>query len=556
MKLLQLLFQKWQNNWREATRQLARTKLVIGPYDELKRAIEHDEIVPYFQPIVELRSGRLLGFEVLARWLHPNRGLICPAKFIPSAEKNGLIGRLTESLVYQASLVASSWPSHLNLSVNLSPLQLRERDLSRQLRAAVERGRFSMNRITIEITESALLGDLSTARNLVESLKDMGARLALDDFGTGYSSLNHLRALPFDVLKVDASFVRSMTVKREDRKIVAAVVGLGHSLGLTIVAEGVEEQGQADMLLCLGCHIGQGWLYGRAVPAEDAAEMFSRELDFGDAEFPSPGIAADVAFHLEALPSQRLAQLQALYDGAPVGICFLDLNFRYVSLNRRLAEINGVSVEAHIGRTVFEVLPDFYDSIHPMLVKALTGKDDVSFEIVMGERALLAHYQPARDEGGEVVGISVAIIDITERKCAETALRESEDHYRQLVELNPQVPWTADPAGMILDMSSRWTLLTGLTKEQSVGEGWYRALHPHDVERTTLAWMKSVHTGEPVDVEYRVHSPTGRWLWMRSRATPRRDDQGQIMRWYGSVEDISDRKRGADSFEEPTKMVV
>jgi PAS domain S-box-containing protein len=516
-------------------------------HDELKTAIEHGQVVPYFQPVVELRTGRLLGFEVLSRWLHPERGLVYPVEFIEKAESNGLIGLLMESVVYQASVVASSWPTHLRLSANLSPIQLKEMETPYRLRDAVVRGGFSMDRLTIEITESALLGDLSLAQDVVRCLKQMGARLAIDDFGTGYSSLNHLRALPFDVLKVDASFVRSMTLKREDRKIVAAVIGLGHSLGLVTVAEGVEEQAQTDMLLCLGCHVGQGWLYGKAMPAEEATKLAMDASDFGGTEFPSPNIAADMAFHLEAFPSQKLAQLQALYDGAPAGICFLDLNLRYVSLNRRLAEINGAPVETHIGRTVAEVLPDVYEAIHPLLQEALHGDHTVSFEIEMRGRALLANYQSVRDEAGEVIGISVAILDITERKRIEVALRESEDHYRHAVELNPQVPWTADPDGMIIDVSPRWTLLTGLTKEESLGLGWLRAVHPDDLERLSTEWMSASQAGRPADTEYRILDRDGTWRWMRSRASPRRDERGEIIRWYGTLEDIADRKQAEES---------
>jgi len=225
---------------------------------ELKRAIRQRDIIPHFQPIVDLRGGNLVGFETLARWTHPLLGPVNPTEFIAKSERYGLIDKLTDVVIQQAAQVASRWPSHLRLSFNISTIQLQHPELATELRSTVEAAGFSMDRMTVEITESALIGDTSVARGVVTKLKDMGCRLAIDDFGTGYSSLNHLRSLPFDVLKVDGSFVRSMTSTRENRKIVAAVVGLGHSLGLTVVAEGIEEQEQADMLLCLGCHIGQG----------------------------------------------------------------------------------------------------------------------------------------------------------------------------------------------------------------------------------------------------------------------------------------------------------
>ncbi|AFL89731.1 PAS domain S-box [Terriglobus roseus DSM 18391] len=510
---------------------------MLASLQELERAIGRDEIVPYFQPIVELGDRRLRGFEVLARWPNSPDGFLEPSAFIRQAEDSGLIQQLTESVLSQACAAARTWPAEIRLSVNLSTLQLSDQTLSKRLRAVVEAERFSMDRITFEITESALLGDVDTARSVVRSLKDAGSRLAIDDFGTGYSSLNHLRALPFDVLKVDASFVRSMTWRREDRKIVAAVVGLGHSLGLTTIAEGVEELVQAEMLICLGCHIGQGWLYGRAVPANEADEHVAIEPSRVAMNYPSQDMARNVASALEALPGERLAQLQALYEGAPVGICFLDRQLRYVSLNKRMADIHNVPVEAHLGRTVAAVLPDIYESLRPRLEAALRGEAS-GYEVTLGDRALLANYQPARDEVGEVVGISVAVIDISRRKRAENALREREANYLSAVGQNAQVSWTADPSGLILDVSPRWTLLTGLTQEEVTNDGWQTIVHPDDLPSVMSEWMTCINTGDPLDVKYRVRCASGAWLWMDVRAAARKDDQGQVIRWYGTAAEL------------------
>nr|WP_212733209.1 EAL domain-containing protein [Terriglobus roseus] len=516
---------------------------MLSKYRDLRRAIRDDAIVPYFQPVVELSNRRLLGFEVLARWPESKRGFLGPADFIRQAEESGLIQSLTESLMCQACKVASTWPGSLRLSVNLSTSQLRNRLLARQLRSVVEGAGFSMDRITMEITESALLGDVGTARDVVRSLKDAGIRLAIDDFGTGYSSLNHLRALPFDILKVDASFVRSMTLRREDRKIVAAVVGLGHSLGLTTVAEGVEEQVQSEMLICLGCHVGQGWLYGKAVPAAEATEMVNAEPSRELPSYPSQDVALTVVSALEALPGERLAQLRAIYEGAPVGICFLDRQLRYVSLNQRLAEINNLPVEAHLGRTVAAVLPRVYEVIRFRLDAALKG-EATAFEITMEGRSLLANYQPARDEVGEVVGVSVAVIDVTRRKQAEHALREVETQYLRAAGNSSQVAWTADPNGLILDVHPQWSLLTGLPQEEVLGNGWQQSLHPDDLPHVLSEWSRSIMTGSPLDVEYRIRCADGDWLWMHIRAAARKSEQGQVVRWYGTAEEMGREARG------------
>lgn len=384
----------------------------------VRQALENDELEPCFQPIVELHTGRLAGFEVLARWKHPQLGLVLPENFISLAEEGGLVGHLMEQILRKAFLSAPVLPTPLVLAVNISPTQLHDASLPSQIREAAEGVGFPLERLTVEITESGLFNNLEIAQKIANDLKAMGCRLALDDFGTGYSSLRHLQALPFDELKVDRSFVSSMTDKRESRKIVAAIVGLGHSLGLNTVAEGVETEEQAGMLLRLGCTMGQGWLYGRPMTADRIPEVVtaaSRTL------VKCTGYGTNwVASNLEAFPVQRLAQLQAIFDGAPVGLCFLDCNLRYVSINQRLADMNGATVDGHFGRTANEMIPQLYPRVEPYLLRALQGEAIHDVEVLRPanypwamDTKIICSYQPAFDEAGEVIGVSVAVVDRT-----------------------------------------------------------------------------------------------------------------------------------------------
>jgi PAS domain S-box-containing protein len=519
----------------------------------LRKAIENSEIVPFFQPLVELRTGRLRGFEVLARWKHPLRGLVLPDDFIPLAEATGLNCLLTGNLLRSVFATAKDIPEHLTLSVNVSLTQLTDRTLPRHIHLAATEANFPLNRLILEITEGALISNTEHVYVIANELKEQGSRLALDDFGTGYSSLRHLQALPFDELKIDASFVRSMTHVKESRKIAAAIIGLGNSLDLVTVAEGVEDQAHADMLLWLGCDVGQGWLYGRAAPAEELPDLFAAK-SFTPSPDPTAKQADAIPLRLEALPTLRLAQLHAIYDGVPVGLCFLDHNLRYVSVNKRLADINNTPVALHLGRTVAEVSPHLFPEFEPYLRRALAGEATIGVEMRGPNHkqpgqlmTFLISYQPARDEVDEVIGVSVSVVDITLRKQAEEALAESEDHYRHTVELSPQIPWTAAPDGMILDVSHRAEVLTGLTHQETLGEGWMQALHPDDIPQTLTAWEHSLRTGEPVDTEYRIRRRDGVWRWMRARASPRCGADGQIMRWYGTLEDIDDHKNAVEA---------
>ena len=243
---------------------------------ERRQAVADDEIVPYFQPLVEMDTGRPIGVEMLARWPHAIRGMVSPVQFIPVVENLGLIGTMTDNLIRQACRAAAGWPEGIVLACNISPLQLRDPDLPEMIRRTLEETGLPAHRLELEITENALVGDLDMARSLLRQLKALGVRLALDDFGTGYSSLRHLKSLPFDKLKIDASFVRVMADDEESRKIVSAVIGLGRSLGLTTVAEGVETEDIAALLRGLGCDVGQGWLFGRPAAAEATTALLAR----------------------------------------------------------------------------------------------------------------------------------------------------------------------------------------------------------------------------------------------------------------------------------------
>ena len=516
--------------------------------DELHRAISEDEIRPAFQPLIELRTGQLSGFEVLARWRHRELGEIVPDEFIPEFERTGLIDEVSRVLLEKAFAIPLFRETNLRLSINISPNQLLGSRLAGRIADVASRFIFPLDRLTIEITESALVDDLERAERAARELKDLDCKLALDDFGTGYSSLRHLHALPFDELKVDRSFVSTVVEKRESRKIVGAVVGLGHSLGLATVAEGVETLDQANMLLWLGCDLGQGWLYGKPVAAEDLPRLVANIKPAETSILPM--ISADGSLtSLEVQPAQRLAQLQAIYDGAPVGLCFLDRKMRYVSLNRMLAQMNGVPAVDHLGRTVAEVIPHVFPMVEPFIRRALDGEAVVGVEIQKpalhggdGETVLLS-YQPARDEGGEVLGVSVAVMDVTGRKRTEAALKESEDHYRHMFELNPHVPWVLNEKGQVIEASPNWEAYTGQSDEEALGNGWIKMLHPDDIEPTLKAIDQTLKQGDPIDVEYRVKSTTGEWRWMRSRGAPRFLPSGKVICVYGVVEEVHDHKQ-------------
>ncbi|TGX56186.1 EAL domain-containing protein [Sphingomonas gei] len=231
---------------------------------ELREAMASDALVPYYQPIVALASGAVVGYELLARWQRGDGEDIGPEQFIPIAEECGLIDALMLRLLRRACRETRGW--EVSISINVSPIQLKDPWFSQKVLAVLTRERFPPQRLTIEITENALIVDAESAQQTIASLKNQGIQLALDDFGTGYSSLKHLQMLPFDRLKIDRSFVTSMERDPQALRLVHAIITLASTLDLPVVAEGIESASTARTLAGLGCAMGQGFHYGHPMP--------------------------------------------------------------------------------------------------------------------------------------------------------------------------------------------------------------------------------------------------------------------------------------------------
>lgn len=263
----------------------------------LRLAIPRQEIMPFFDQQIDLVTNRLTGFEVLARWDHPQRGLMTPDQFVGIAEETGMIADLSMSVMRQAFLAARDWDPSLTLSVNISPWQLRDAWLSQKIIKLLTETGFAANRLEVEITETALFDNLALAQSIVASLKNQGIRLALDDFGTGYSSLAHLRAMPFDRIKIDRSFIQSINLNPESAAIVNAITRLADSLNLPVTAEGVEDRAIEERVRAVGCAQGQGYHYGRPVSAANARRLLAERRLLASCA-AEPDVIAPASRHL------------------------------------------------------------------------------------------------------------------------------------------------------------------------------------------------------------------------------------------------------------------
>jgi diguanylate cyclase (GGDEF)-like protein len=246
----------------EAAKRLTRIE------QALRRAVSAEEVEPFFQPIVDLKTRETVGFECLARWTDADLGVVSPAVFIPIAEETGIIVPLTQLLLRKATMAAAGWPKHMFLSFNLSPVQLEDPNTGKAVLSILLKTGFDPKRLEIEITETGVMSDPVTAEAIVDDLRSAGVRVSLDDFGTGQSSLGRLREFKFDKLKIDRAFVSSILNDRPSEHIVKAILAMCDGLGISTIAEGIEEEGQADKLIQFGCSGGQGYLYGKPVDAD------------------------------------------------------------------------------------------------------------------------------------------------------------------------------------------------------------------------------------------------------------------------------------------------
>lgn len=256
--------------------------------EDIRRGVENGEFIPFFQPLIDLASRELVGFEALARWRSPTRGFLEAEAFIDAAEKTGLIGPLTISVVEQALKEAKAWPSHLKIAINVSPVQFRDPQLAQHIMKIVTEAGFPPHRLEVEITEASLLEDREQVLATIGSLKNVGISISLDDFGTGYASLAQVNSLPVDRIKIDKSFISTIVKSEQTAAIVNTITNLGHTLNVPITAEGIESEQVRNELGKYGCAEGQGWLFGRPLSADTVRTFLEmKERDSSGDQTPS-----------------------------------------------------------------------------------------------------------------------------------------------------------------------------------------------------------------------------------------------------------------------------
>ncbi|QDG94615.1 EAL domain-containing protein (plasmid) [Rhizobium sp. NIBRBAC000502774] len=488
----------------------------------LEYAVAEGQVWPGFQPIVDIKSGKVSGFEVLARWSDPDDGDISPDVFIQSLERLGLIDLLSNALMSSACSQAASWPGHFFLAFNISPLQLLCEKLPSQIADIARNTGFPIDRIQIEITEGSLVDDADGAYAILGELEGMGVRIAIDDFGTGYSNLARLESFPFRKLKIDRRFIRLIDQEPAKRRIAAAIIGLAQSLSMHVVAEGIETKEEEAVLREFGCDLGQGWLYAKALRAHEAQTFLDTIGDENVRHTP-----------FDISPFQRMHQLATLYKNAPLGLSFVDMNFRHVSANDRFASMHGMSAAELEGKTVHEVMDAETAKIaERLLISSRETGASMQHQYFLSGRHILVFNTCIFDSDSDPMGYSVIAIDNSEQVRALQALVEREEHYRHITTLNPDIEWSATAGGMFDYVSPGVDDLPGETMRQRI-DRWFEKIHPEDLPCVQQRWFEWIKCGDLYEADFRVRTTDGSYRWVRSSALAAKGPDGKIRKWYG-----------------------
>ena len=417
----------------------------------LRNGLDNGHIWPAFQPIVDIHNGNIVSFEVLARWRDPHAGDIRPALFIPRLEHHDLIEAFSDALMTQACSMAADWPGIFSLAFNISPQQLASEDFSRRLATLVSATGFPLNRVEIEVTEGSLISDDNHAYARLLELNALGVKIGIDDFGAGYSNLMRLEAFPFHKLKVDAQFVHHIDTDPGKRRIAAAVIGLGQSLGITTVAEGIETEAEAVILRNFGCDLGQGWLYGKAESGKQALKKLKRNNHAARHRMP-----------LDTSPFQQLHQINSIYDQVPVGLCFLDTVFRYVRTNDRFASLHGLTPADLRGKSIHDILDDTHlQRALRVLERSRRADEPIEENYRLRGRDIKIIYSRVVDDGHDCVGFSIISIDITEENIIKRQAMEERDYANAILDSLPNIFYHYDQHSRLRRWNRKLEKVTG-----------------------------------------------------------------------------------------------
>ena len=430
----------------------------------LREAILTGGLCLHYQPVVDLSNGSMVGVEALARWQDAELGAVPPDEFIPLAESTGLIVDLGRWVLERACRQAAAWSEDLVVSVNVSPVQLRDPMFVDDVKIALGDSGLAPERLCLEVTETAIVTDVADAAAVLRRVCDLGVQFALDDFGTGHSSLTLLRNLPLQTVKIDRSLIRRVASEAQDAVLVQLVIDAAHTLGLRVCAEGIEELDQAQQLVSMGCDTAQGWLFGRPVPAPASG---------------SPQAAGDSPLLASSTPAP------VALSGSEDLVVVTDRDRRVTYVSASCRRMLGRMPSEVVGRPLGELLGDGHDE-GPATLR-VAHKDGTT-------RWLRGIVQPMHDVSGDVREILCVLSDVTATVDREKALADSEELFRSAFSGAPIGIALSDYDGRLLRVNPALAELLGRSVSELLRMNVADITHPDDLRNDALN-LAEVRTG-------------------------------------------------------------
>ncbi|MCP3031691.1 EAL domain-containing protein [Halobacillus sp. A1] len=490
----------------------------------IKQALKSNEFRLYYQPKVDLTTGKITGAEALIRWEHPKYGLMPPGQFIPEAEASGLIIPIGDWVLKTACYQVREWREKglfpIIMSVNLSVRQFYQPDLIDRVRDVLKETGIDPGCLEMEITESMMM-DIDVANKVLRELKAMGVQISLDDFGKGYSSLHYLKNLPIDKIKIDQSFIQNCTQDNNDATLVKTMIVMAHQLNFEVVAEGVEQKGHVAFLQRNLCNEAQGFLFSKPVPAQE----FVRKMHIVDRVIEEHGLPSNVTYKKwmeEELQMARQELLETVRKQQGMILKFVkrDGKFIHTLCDGELLYRMGLTPEHVVGREMKEFLPkEVAEEKTAYYEKAWSGSKRVTYEAEVNGIHYISSLRPI-SRGGEIIEVIGSSVDITERKKTEEALRKSESKYRFIADNITDLIKVINRKGIVEYASPSHEKMLGYTSDGYFGEQIFDFIHPEDSERVYNKFKEMVATKQVQRANYRYKHIDGRWVDVEARGTP------------------------------------
>ena len=506
------------------------TEKLLSVETELRMALERNEFRLYYQPKVDLETGKIEGVEALIRWEHPEEGLISPINFISIAEETGLIIPMGEWVLRTACLQNREWINAgllpTVMSVNLSVRQLYQPNIVDIVRQILKETELSPEYLELEITESMMM-DKDQSLDAIMELKRLGVQVSLDDFGIGYSSLHYLHEFPIDKIKIDQSFIRNCTSDLNNATIVKMIIAMAHHLKIKVVAEGIETKNQLIFLQENSCNHGQGYFFSKPLPPEELIQYFYSIEQI----VPQKGISREI-YSRKMMQEELKTTRQELHNfirqqqGMTFKVVKENGRFIHTLCDGKLLYQMGLTPEQVVGKELKEFLPiHIAKEKNEFLRRAWEGEDDITYNEELNGIHYFASLSPVR-KGGQVVGVIGSCVDITEQKRIEEALKERNFKYHVITDNMLDLVGMLDKNGMVIYASPSHEKVLGFPMEKFQGDSILELIHSEDIRTIERQFYTMIESKTPCQVELRYKHAKGGWVYVEAKISPVYDKNG------------------------------